>query len=36
MKYNTSEFPNNTIYMMNDVDEYYKKQGYSYEKSILK
>lgn len=29
------EFPDDTVYVMSDVDEYYKKQGYSREGSIF-
>ncbi len=29
------DFPNNTIFVMSDVDEYYKKLGFRYEGSIF-
>lgn len=30
-----SDFPGHIVYVMSDVDEYYKKQGYKYEGSIF-
>ena len=30
------DYPNHIVYVMSDVDEYYKKQGYKYEGSIFK
>lgn len=35
MEYVFSEFPNDKLYVMSDVDEYYKKQGYLWEGSIF-
>ena len=29
-----TDYPNHIVYVMSDVDEYYKKQGYKYEGSI--
>lgn len=31
-----SDFPDHIVFVMSDVDEYYKKQGYIYEGSIFK
>jgi len=30
-----SDYPNQIVYVMSDIDEYYKKQGYKYEGSIF-
>ena len=34
MEYLYTDFPNLTVYVMSDVDEYYKKQGYKPEGSV--